>query len=395
MSKLEARYLKVLFLSNLARTIPHAVLSIILLVVKQIPFEGIALTQIFFYVAVIIFEIPSGILSDKGQRKFLYVGSLLMLLLGYVIIFLGNSLFILCIGWFVYGIASALSSGNIEGYIVKTFKENGEIEKIKEFNINLNYVVFISSSVGAIIGSFLYQLIGIKMYLISIIIFMCCVIYTIKTFDMGEEKVVDWEKIKYSLRIKKNINSMITFVKLINKRMLINIAFVISFVLFFQPFYQYWQILYKEKGIPVLLFGVIYVLNNCISIASNKIYSKYSVKRSNMYIISLVFLIIIFVSLMYLEGLLYVIFISFALCLVNILDVFSRVSLMEIAEEGNISTLISVTSTLSRIAGIGVLFCLSILIRILNVNTALLISFILFGVTIIFINFFYKGYSNN
>ncbi len=386
MSKLENRYLKVLFLSNLARTFPHAVLSVILLTIKGVPFEGIALTQIFFYVAVIIFEIPSGILSDEGQRKFLYVGSMVMLLLGYCIIFLGTSLVVLCIGWFIYGIASALSSGNVDGYIVKNFKERGESEKIKKFNINLNYITFISSSLGAIFGSLLYQLIGIKIYLISIIIFSCCVIYIAKTFDLGEDKTVDWSKIKRSMQIQENINSLIEFLKHANKQVVINIIFVISFALFFQPFYQYWQIVYEYKGIPVILFGFIYVLNSCISIVSNKIYSKYDVKIEHVCVIASIYIVTIFVALTFLQGILYVIFMSFALVLINLLDVMSRVNLMNAAEEDSISTLISVTSTLSRILGILVLSCLSMLINITNVNIAILTSFLVFGVLIIYIS---------
>lgn len=58
-SKHKRYYFYSLFLSELARTLPHAVLTIIL-INKGLSLKNIAIVQICYMAAIIIFEFPSG-----------------------------------------------------------------------------------------------------------------------------------------------------------------------------------------------------------------------------------------------------------------------------------------------------------------------------------------------
>ena len=51
-----------------ATTIPHAILTLLLLS-KGILINQIAIIQLFYNVAVLIFELPSGIMADNFSRK--------------------------------------------------------------------------------------------------------------------------------------------------------------------------------------------------------------------------------------------------------------------------------------------------------------------------------------
>ncbi|WP_233778946.1 hypothetical protein [Borreliella bavariensis] len=62
-SKHKRYYFYSLFLAELARTLPHAVLTIIL-INKGLSLKNIAIVQICYMAAIIIFEFPSGVISE-------------------------------------------------------------------------------------------------------------------------------------------------------------------------------------------------------------------------------------------------------------------------------------------------------------------------------------------
>ncbi|WP_330529099.1 MFS transporter [Borreliella valaisiana] len=94
-------YFYSLFLSELARTLPHAVLTIIL-INKSLSLKNITIVQICYMTAIIIFEFPSGIISDIFDRKTVYLVSIFLLMISYFIIFKTSSFVLLCISFMVY-----------------------------------------------------------------------------------------------------------------------------------------------------------------------------------------------------------------------------------------------------------------------------------------------------
>lgn len=67
--KLTSKIQLIYFTYNLARTLPHALLSLYLLN-KGFSLSDITLIQIWFSIGIIVFELPAGMLSDYSYRKY-------------------------------------------------------------------------------------------------------------------------------------------------------------------------------------------------------------------------------------------------------------------------------------------------------------------------------------
>lgn len=124
-SKHQKYYFYSLFLSELARTLPHAVLTIIL-INKGLSLKDIAIVQICYMAAIIIFEFPSGIISDIFDRKIVYLVSIFLLMISYFIIFKASSFVLLCISWFIYGMSAAINTGTIDISFTKLYQNNSK-----------------------------------------------------------------------------------------------------------------------------------------------------------------------------------------------------------------------------------------------------------------------------
>nr|WKT13918.1 MFS transporter [Borrelia sp. BU AG58] len=250
----EKYYFFSLFLSEFARTLPHAVLTIIL-INKGLALKDIAIIQVCYMLAIIIFEFPSGIISDIFDRKIVYLISIFLSMVSYFIIFKASSFAILCIAWFIYGMSSAVSTGTIDISFNHIYQNNSK--KLKSFISSRKIIFSIGAILGGYIGSELYLYINIKIYLISLFLYLASSFITI-LFISGD-KNTDYEYNKeeaalYLVKFKKNI---IGFLK---SKILLELFILISAIqFFFQPFYLYWQVIFTDKNIPISIFGIIYI----------------------------------------------------------------------------------------------------------------------------------------
>ncbi|WP_234930404.1 MFS transporter, partial [Borreliella valaisiana] len=120
--------------------------------------------------AIIIFEFPSGIISDIFDRKTVYLVSIFLLMISYFIIFKTSSFVLLCISWFIYGMSAAINTGTIDISFTKLYQNNSK--KLKAFISFVKILLSISAILGGYIGSVLYSYINIRLYLISLLIYL-------------------------------------------------------------------------------------------------------------------------------------------------------------------------------------------------------------------------------
>ena len=77
----------------------------------------------------IIFEIPSGVMSDLYSRKKVYILSLLTLVVTFFLIIFSKSLFWLSVAYTIYGLANALETGTIDVVLTKREQEVSDFYK--------------------------------------------------------------------------------------------------------------------------------------------------------------------------------------------------------------------------------------------------------------------------
>lgn len=158
------------FLAALAASFPHAVLTPILLA-KGLNLSQIALVQVFYSLAVFLFEIPSGIAADSLGRKRVYIISKLLLAVFGVLVFCVSSSGLLCLAWFIYGVSNAFESGTIDNEAilsVRKFCRGARLEPGR----TLHHLVRLDARcetmgmiVGGLVGSAFYPFVGDALYL--------------------------------------------------------------------------------------------------------------------------------------------------------------------------------------------------------------------------------------
>ncbi len=255
---------------NVGRTIPHAVLTIFLLD-SGTSLSQIAYLQIAYMITVFLFEIPSGYLSDHWSRKNIYVVSITFMLFAYVMIYIGHGhLYYLIVAWILYGFGVALSSGSMESEVINQIKQ---LDKdIRQFVIWNSYVSSSSAAIGALIGSFLYIHISRHMYAFSLICFIISLLIA-TLFQVKSSRMINKDRV--NLTGLKNV--VINLCKIRDTQEVIILFMLVG--LFLQPFFQYWQVLFEQKGMSIHFFGVLYIMFQLCNIAGTYIYDRLKYKE--------------------------------------------------------------------------------------------------------------------
>ena len=108
-------------LMNLALTVPHAILTPLLLD-KGLSLSQILLVQAGFSVAVLLFEFPSGSIADMISRRTLYFISRLVFCIFFLVVIFGHGFPLMLLAWIVYGLATALESGTRDAALINNAK---------------------------------------------------------------------------------------------------------------------------------------------------------------------------------------------------------------------------------------------------------------------------------
>ncbi|NDR60599.1 MFS transporter [Fructilactobacillus sanfranciscensis] len=270
------------FLYNFARVLPHAVLTVILLD-KGMSIGNIAFIQSFFMIAVLLFEFPSGILTDIWSEKNIYLIALFLLAISYFLIMISHSFLILCLSWFIYGISSASISGSLETYFLKKYQNNEYL--MKKFNINLNNINLISGLIGGGIGSFIYAYIEDALYVISILFIIVSAILIIFFFRSNS---------KIHSQNNMNFKNIITELKNINdKQIYIDILLFAIFQIIAQLFFQFWQVMFLSAGINKKQFGIFYIIFQLIALFSNFVFGRITFKKLKPFLIIFISVLLI------------------------------------------------------------------------------------------------------
>lgn len=134
----------------------------------------------------IIFEIPSRVMSDLYSRKKVYILSLLTLVIKFFLIIFSKSLFWLSVAYTIYGLANALETGTIDVVLINSLKNNETgLQKFLKYQKQISTF---SSILGSEIGFLLYFKIDVNIYFISIILILINILLTALFFSDENEK---------------------------------------------------------------------------------------------------------------------------------------------------------------------------------------------------------------
>ncbi|AYE36684.1 MFS transporter [Borrelia turcica IST7] len=362
-----------LFLSELARTLPHAVLTIIL-INKGLALKDIAIVQIFYMLAIIIFEFPSGIISDIFDRKIVYLISIFLSMFSYFIIFKVSSFASLCIAWFIYGMSSAVNTGTIDISFNRIYQNSSK--KLKAFISSRKIILSIGAILGGYIGSILFLHIDTKIYLISLFLYLLSSLITILFISSDKNTDYKYNKEEVTLYLVKFRKDIMKFLK---SRILLELFILISAIqFFFQPFYLYWQVIFTDKNIPISIFGTIYILFRLSDMIGAWIFKKIKHSKYDIYIIlaiiTLLSILIKIVSHIYMFTTLIIFLVIVVALYSNNLEYFLRKNI----DSRVLGTITSINSTISRLFSLLVLLLCSILSNLMSAINIFVILILVF-----------------
>ncbi|MDO4595285.1 MAG: MFS transporter, partial [Tissierellia bacterium] len=352
-------YYLTLILNSIALSIPHAILTVLLLS-KGIKLYQIAAIQLFYNIAMTIFEFPSGVISDIISRRWTFLFANITLIIAYFIILIYDSYILMSIAWFLYGLSTALSTGTIESDMINYVKINKMDYYTKLFK-NSNLIALVGMIIGASLGQFLYNRIDEKIYIVSILLLSLIILIIIFNYPV-KEKIKDKRRESQSLKTK-----IVSIIKEGKRQIQSNIYLKYSIItlsllqIFFQLHFHYWQALSLEYHISKKLFFIIYILFQFISIGIyNLPVDKFNEKR--IFPIG----IITIGSILWIRGTddyKFLIGYMIIVAIVSFMKYYMTYILNKKVEIETISTITSFDSTMQRLCSILTLSILNILLR--------------------------------
>lgn len=384
-SNKKAFYINIFFVTG-AITVPHSILTLILLE-KGVTLSQIAFIQAMYSLAVIIFEFPSGILSDLISRKKVYLFSIIFLMLAFSIILFSSNPFLLGISWFLYGISSALDTGTLDSEILIELKNDDK--DIMEFMKNSEQLKLISAIIGAGLGFYLFKTIGINIYYLSLFLFVVSFIWIYFTFSSNI-----YEK-RGDVGVKRHLKEL--FLEIKEKPQL---KYLIAgkgiFQIFVQIHFQFWQAIFLYKSISKDYFYLFYLTFQFITIFSYRVdIKKINIKRLiSLYSISLLILFLLKIEI---NNILFLVLYFTTVFLMFIVNYIYNYWFNVIIDVDRISSLTSLMSTISRIFSFLTLAIIGIELRYLStlnifvINTIISLTVITLILLKLYLNYIKKS----
>ena len=151
--KMRTFNVKLLYIYKLSsQCLPIYAFYTILFIERGMSVNDVALLIALWSVFTIVFEVPSGILADRWNRRNMLAISALLKGLCFVIWVFSHAFFMFAIGFFLWGVSSAFSSGTEEGLIYDNLVHDGREEDftkvygIAQFFANIGVLSGIASA---------------------------------------------------------------------------------------------------------------------------------------------------------------------------------------------------------------------------------------------------------
>lgn len=123
---------------------------------------GIAICSSVFLLTTIIFDIPTGLLADRWNRKYTLILSSVALGLASFILGSANGLAIYALGSFVYGLYVVLTSGTYQAITYDSLHETGRKKDFSKVFGRIYATFLIGTAFGSVIGGYIGENYGLR-----------------------------------------------------------------------------------------------------------------------------------------------------------------------------------------------------------------------------------------
>jgi len=247
---IKSRNLKVLFLSFfLAGTLFF--LPIIALYFKESLFTLTNVAIIFSVLATstMIFEVPSGVISDLFGRRNTMIASYLILLLSIFFLYFGSNMLMFCIFAVLKALSRSLSSGTDKALIYDTLKAEGQEHLFKKATGIYQAAWALGGSLGSLVGGFL------AVYSLSLPVLASFVPVGLSIISILFLKEVPFVKADHKKMHKQTLDSIKTILR--DKQLIIIALSGVFLMGIGASLHELRAIFFEYKEIPLAYFGII------------------------------------------------------------------------------------------------------------------------------------------
>jgi MFS family permease len=389
-------YSLIVFLKSFSTGLLVPVLSL-LFIDKGASLSNISKIMGIYSLTVVILELPTGILADVIGRKKIFCLSLIVSLIGYSVILIGQGMIFLCIGIIFYGTSRALSSGSFDALFIDSYIETFGKDKLHKIIARLSVLDSLGLSLGALTGGLLPKysqnlIVDIGTFELNLIVEIVLVIIVLLLAVAFISENHKYEKSK-QITLKDHIEDISV---LVMKNRTIKCIFIAAFAtgFFLLTIETYWQphftsllpdnSMYWLLGIISFLCFASSILG---SIISEKIIEKYNLDLKKSYLILRTMLAssLIFAALQ-LNAFSFIAFYTSIYLFLGMSNVPENVILnSEIPSEIRASSL-SVNSLIIQLGGLIGSFINSFIINYISIQTLWIIAACVIFITILIIS---------
>lgn len=233
---------------------------------KGLNYTNIMLLQSISAVSVLLFEVPTGAVSDKITRHFaLFMGSLLCFA-GLLLYILGKHFLVFVAAEIILGLGMTFTSGSDTSLLYESLDNLGRKKEYQSILGKAMSLVFIGQGVGAVFSSLLYKVNPLIPFIISMVFLAVAMVYASLFYDRKRTE-------NTSSYLKHVFDSAgLIFAK---KRILWALAFAIVMGIAYRCSYWLYQPYFNFVDLDVAWYGLAFLFFNLVAAFS----SHYLVKK--------------------------------------------------------------------------------------------------------------------
>ena len=216
-------------------------------------------------------EIPIGYITDRTSIKTIFSLSLLFLILRSLIWIFYSGYFAVLIGEMFYVISKICFDSINSSYIFLILKQQNKPSKMETVYGHINFIMYLSTAIASILGTFLFDKIGITVLLsLEVCLFTIAFIFVLTLPAIAKQKHHK-KNLKYKFTLSFHAEKCFQVLKYLFHKPSVFWLMLYSALLVALSNFFFWsfQPLLKMSAMPIALFGVVMFINNFIRCLSS------------------------------------------------------------------------------------------------------------------------------
>ena len=252
--------------------------------------KGLSLAQYaaldaVWYLSTLVFEVPTGVVTDRyGKKTSLLLGALFQSLSLFILAF-GNSFLDICVSYVLWGFASSFETGTHDALIYDSLKQMGREGDYRRVTGRVTTIAILASALGSVLAGYLAGIgLALPIVLTAAISLLLCPVILFFT----EPQVSDLRESSYRRHVKESV------------RYLLHHRLVVLFILYsailetaIWGLYIFYQPLLRSFDVPVERIGLLYLFFKLFRAAGARLSDRLyrTVGRVSVYLIPLCFVL--------------------------------------------------------------------------------------------------------